>query len=1061
MLLILRLAFPAVCFAQDSSEISAADTSFIITGRVLDPNGNPVSGVSISIEGELDVPAVSADDGRFLLDVSSMSSWLMITPTDHYKTSRIFLNSLKNITIVLTPTDLESIHDQVQTPFGQFAKKNLTYKVENVDPGKMAYYPVQNTDQTFQGTMAGIFSTGQSGMPGSGVTSYIRGITSMQTTNQPLIVVDGVPLEESGLLNSQQDGYSFNPMSSIDPNDITSISVYKDYATGSLYGMRGSNGVVVIETLKPTEVQTTIDFGLRTGIASVPELIPQLNALQYRSLANEVLMSSGMYEENFPEAYPGLYISAPEKGYQRYNHDTRWQNEVFNNGLLYDVYLRVKGGDQITRYGLSVGYLNHAGVINNTNFDRFNIRLIGTFNIFNWLRMYITSNLTNTGSELMESSRIEQTSPILTSLYKSPLLNPFGYDENGARLQSYDDIEELGVSNPSVVVNDIQDNIQSTRFITSMRIEGDLGANLKLTSLIGLNYLSSEEDNFIPNFGMALFYSNEVYNLTRSMRNHFLSLYNNNYLKYSLRPGAKNAIEVTAGLSFTTNRREEDWGISKNSNKNDEYTSLQSGTSYLRELGGWNDRWNRMNVYGHAIYTRSDRYMFQVSINNEFSSKTGQVPGINDQGIYYLNEIPVGLFYSVGGAWRLSGESFLKNLSWIDDFKLRLTWGRTGNDDIGSVSARRYYTSVLYREATGIIPGNLIDQSLSFETNYQLNPGIDISLWAGRFSLSADLFRTTTENMLVYKPVESYTGFTFAAINDGSMLNRGWELNGHFRVITVKNLSWDIGFNVASYNNEVLSITNDQIITPFEGGAFISKVGEQLQSFYGYIYEGVFLTNEAATEANLVNSEGIPFKAGDAIFRDIDGWNPLLKVRTGEPDGKIDQYDRTIIGTPAPDLYGGVYTSLRWKRWTLSALLQFVHGNELFNYVRSQNEKMTDLSNQSTHTLERWQYEGQATNTPRALWNDPIGNSAFSTRWIEDGSYMRLKNLRISYRLSSKFLIFKNAEIFGSVSNLFTISNYLGYDPEFSFSFHNMEQGIDYGMTPQTRKVMLGIRMGL
>ncbi len=1058
LLLILRLAFPANCFAQDRAEISATDSSIIITGQVLDPSGNPLSGVTVSIEGELDVPAVSADDGSFTLDVNTLESWLMVAPMDQYKASRIFLNNRKNIVIYLTPSDLESIHDPVQTPFGQVSKKNLIYPVEVIDPGKMAYHPHQNTDQTFPGLMSGIFSTGHSGMPGSGVTSYIRGVKSMQTTNQPLFIVDGVPIEQSGLFNSQLDGNSFNSLASIDPNDITSISVYKDYATGSLYGMRGSNGVVLIETLKPTEVQTTIDFGLRTGISSAPEVIPQLNSLQYRSLTNEVLMSSGMYEENFWEAYPGLYLIAPEKGYNRYNHDTEWQNEVFDNSLLYDVYLRVKGGDQITRYGLSVGYLNHAGTINNTNFDRFNIRLIGTFTIFDWLRMYITSNLTNTGSELKESSRIEQSSPILTSLTKSPLLNPYGYDENGQQLQLLDDIEELGVSNPSVVINDILASRQSTRFLTSVRLEGDLGENFKWNSLVGLNYLSSEEDNFVPNFGMVLFYDDEVYNLSRTMRNLYLSLYNNNYLKYSIHPGAKNAIDVIAGLSFNTNRMEEDWAISKNANENDEYTSLQSGKPYLREVGGWNDRWNRMSVYGHVNYIRSDRYMLQASINNEFSSKTGLAPASVSEGIYYLNEIPVGLFYSVGGAWRLSGESFLKNIAWIEDVKLRVTWGSTGNDDIGSASARRYFTSVLYREVTGMIPGNLIDQSLRFETNYQLNPGIDISFWAGRFSLSADLFRTTTENMLVYKPVEPYTGFTFAATNDGSMLNQGWELSSNARVISGNNFSWDMGFNIASYDNEVLAITNDQLITPFTGGAFISKVGEPLQSFYGYIYEGVY---QYEPEELVVNDKGIPFRAGDAIFRDIDGWDPLLNERTGEADGKIDQYDKTIIGSPSPDLYGGVYTSFRWKRWSLSALLQFVQGNELFNYVRSLNEKMTDLSNQSIHTLNRWQYEGHQTDTPRALWDDPVGNAAFSSRWIEDGSYVRLKNLRISYRVNSKLLIFKNAEIFGSASNLFTISKYLGYDPEFSFSFHNMEQGIDYGMTPHTRKIMVGIKMGL
>jgi len=1052
-------------FAQDTVEINveidAADSSNILNGQVKGLNGDPVAGVTISIEGALDVPAVSDSGGRFSLKVNSLESWLLIVPPEKYKEAKIYLNGRNTLSVFLTPVDMESIHDQVLTPVGPARQKNLIYPVEKSAPAHMAYRPDQNMDQKITGLMAGVFSTGHSGMPGSGVTSYIRGLTSMQTTNQPLYVLDGVPLEESGLLRYHMDGHAYNPLSLLDPNDISSISIYKDYASGSIYGMRGSNGVILIETLKPTEVRTTIDVGVRTGVAFAPRPIPQLNTLQYRSLANEVLLSSGMYEESYPENFPGLFLAAPQDGYYRYNHDTKWQNEVFNNDLFYDAYLRVKGGDQITRYGLSVGYLNHAGTIKNSSFDRFNIRLIGTFTLFKWLRMYVTSNLTNTGSKLKESSRIYQTSPVLTSLVKSPLLNPFAYDDNGAKLKVFDDIEELGVSNPSVVINDILAELQSTRFITSFRVEGDLGENLKWNSLLGLNYLSTEEVNFIPNYGMELFYDSEVYNLSRSMRNLYFSAYNNNYLKYSIQPGTKNDIDLTAGLSFNTNRMEEDWGISKNSNENDEYTSLQSGTAYLAELGGWNGRWNRMSLYGHAVYIRSDRYLLHASITNEFSSKTGREQVEGSKGIYYVNDIPVGLFYSFGAAWRLSGEKFLKHIAWIEDAKLRLTWGSAGNDDIGSASARRYYTSVLIRETTGIVPGNLADESLRFETSYQLNPGFDLSLWAGRISLSADLFRTRTENMLVFKPVEPYTGFTFSATNDGELMNQGWELNGNFRVISGTRVSWDVGANISSYRNEVMAITNDQLITPFKGGQFISKVGETLQSFYGFIYEGVYESSEAAAQANLVNETGIPFQAGDAIFRDIDGWDPVLNERTGQPDGKIDQFDRTIIGSPAPDLFGGVYTSFRWKRWSIGALLQFVTGTEVFNYLRSQNEKMSDLSNQSAHTLNRWQYEGHQTNTPRALWGDPVGNNAFSTRWIEDGSYVRLKNLRISYRIDSKILFLRNAEVFASASNLFTVSNYLGYDPEFSVSYHNMEQGIDYGMTPHTPRVMLGFKMGL
>jgi hypothetical protein len=254
--------------------------------------------------------------------------------------------------------------------------------------------------------------------------------------------------------------------------------------------------------------------------------------------------------------------------------------------------------------------------------------------------------------------------------------------------------------------------------------------------------------------------------------------------------------------------------------------------------------------------------------------------------------------------------------------------------------------------------------------------------------------------------------------------------------------------------NEVLEIKGDKLVTKVQGAELVNMPGEQANSFYGFIYEGVYLTASEAQSSGKVNDRYIKYQAGDAKFKDISGPN-------GTPDGVINNYDKTVIGSSNPENFGGISNTFTYKRWALNAFVQFVSGNELFNFVRYQNESMISLGNQSTRVLNRWEYDGQQTEIPRALYKDPVGNSDFSTRWIEDGSYVRLKNVSLSYTIPGEFLVFKNAQFYVSGTNLLTASNYLGYDPEFSYSSAHVMQGIDYGLTPQARQFVFGIKLGL
>ncbi len=1041
--------------AQQITSSTASKDKIVISGIIKGVNGKPLQDVAVSISGSLQAPVISDENGFFEVETPTKYEWLSFAPTGNYKKRMIFQNGKDYFEVRLVTNDLASEDDMLLDLNGYTAAKNVLSSTQTFQ-NRQYHFPVQTVDQLLQTNIAGSFSVGHSGMPGSGGVNYLRGIKSMNTNLQPLYVVDGIPMESAGLFSSLLEGNSINPMSFLDPNDITSINVIKDNSAGYAYGMRGSNGVILIETLKPSEGRTIIDFSFRTGMNMAPNEIPQLNSSQYKLLANELLLTSNNYEENLPSLYPGLYTNKTDANFVSYNNDTDWQSKIFTNSVINDYYLRILGGDQTAHYGLSVGYLNHNGIIENTNYDRFNVRFVGAFSLFSWLRLNVTSNLSQSASELRESALALETSPILSALSKTPIMNPYNFDANGQQLQTYSGVDELGISNPLAIINNLESANKNYRILTSVNLEADITKKLKFKSLLGLNVNNVKESIFLPNHGMALYYRDEAFNVAKALSNKLLSIENDNNITYQTEFNKQHKLTLAAGLRINTNSLESDWAIAKNSNENDEYRSLQSGTTYLREKGGDNRQWNRMAVYSNANYVFRDKYILNAGLVFDNSSRIGIEATSTEGGskLLTIGNVPFGIFSTVGGAWRISEENFLSNSTWIDELKLRLTWGTSGNDDIGDRDALRYYMPILYRETTGMVPGNNSDRSLHYENLTQSNAGIDWSIFNNRLALSVDYYKSLSSDLLLYQYKDYYLGFSNVASNGGSLANNGWELNVFSRLVSKNKFHWDVNINLSAFENQVIDFPGGEIVTAFTGGEFISKNGESVLSFYGYEYEGVFSTAAEASDAGLVNSKGIAFGAGDAKFKDISGPDQV-------PDGIINDYDKTIIGSPIPDIFGTLSTQLSYGPWMLRAGIQFVNGNEVFNYLRSQNESMVDLSNQSTSVLNRWHYDGHQTDVPRSLWGDPVGNSGFSSRWIEDGSYLRLKNVTLAYKIDRKLLFLRDAEIFLSGTNLLTLTKYLGYDPEFSNSYNTMEQGIDYGQTPFTRQFMIGIKVGL
>jgi TonB-linked SusC/RagA family outer membrane protein len=1030
--------------------VRAQDT-IIIKGVVLSTAKEPIPNVSISIEGSSSLPVVTDASGQFSLKTTSGEAWLVISPTGELKRKRIFINNREEITIYLTPGNLVSGNDQFSILTQQARNRDIISSYSELSTQEINKTQALSVDQYMQGQVPGVYVVNRSGMPGSGAVTSIHGVSSIYATNQPLYIIDGVPLTSHGLFRSNVEGYSYNPLTGINPFDISKTTIIKDPAITAAYGSQASNGLIYIETLDPSVTQTTIDMDLRIGYSRSPSnLIPQLNGDQHKTLMNEILFSSGEYEENIRDEYSCLFLTEDSDRYINYQHNTNWQELIFRDALFTNLNLVVKGGDEIARYGLSFGYLNSNGIIEETDYSGYNLRFVGRLNIFTWFKMNAGVSLITNRASLKEAATNEETSPILASLAKSPLLNPYQYDKDGNELTILSEVDELGTSNPMAIIYNYEATNRNNGFISTLGFEGILGENLTLNGKFNFTYNVLKENVFMPNHGMEHYYNQEAINVAKAANNSLNTIYYNTYLNYNKSFGTKHRLSSNTGINIMTNNFEFDWGLTKNAHENDQYRTLQDGQNNLREIGGQSRSWTWMGLSEYITYTYKDKYLATATISLDGSSRVGD----NAINTVKIGDVPFGIFYSGGIAWRLSSESFLKNQAWLEELKLRITFGKTGNDDIGEANATDYYNPIKFRETVGLYPALIPNDELSYETVSQINTGLDISLLGDRFRSSFDVFRSVTSDMVIYTSLPTYFGYDYLIENGGEMKNTGLEFNTFFRIIDGTNFKWDMKANISTIDNEIIQIKGNKLISEIIGGEVVNMEGADAYSFYGFIYKGVFTTQEEATSANLVNDKNIPFQAGDAIFEDISGPD-------GVPDHVINNYDKTVIGSSMPSVFGGLLTSFSYKRWTLSAIMSFTYGNEIFNYLRCKNEQMTGLENQSKDVLNRWQYDGQETDVPRALWDDPVGNSAFSTRWIEDGSFMRLKNVFLSYRIPNKFLIFTNAEFYVSASNIFTLSKYLGYDPEFGFSHLQIHQGVDYGMSPLSRQFIAGIRIGL
>jgi TonB-linked SusC/RagA family outer membrane protein len=698
-----------------------------------------------------------------------------------------------------------------------------------------------------------------------------------------------------------------------------------------------------------------------------------------------------------------------------------------------------------------MGYMGNEGVVKETDIKRYNTRFNAAFNFTK--RFTGTANLSFTYNEqkLKDQGIADKTSPLFLAWTKAPFLHSHDVNDAGVESPNLADADILGISNPLAIINNMLAYNKYYRFAGSFGFKYDISKSVSASTLVGVVYDKVRENFFVPRKGVA---DDTLSNAIADSRmgtqvKRLFSVYNDTWLEYNHRFKREHSLMARVGLRYQHNDAEQDYAAGFNS-ATDDLVSVQNGLNALRQVGGGIGEWNWLNAYVGAEYSFKDKLFLTLNAAMDGSSRFGKQArdGIAIAG----NKFPV--LPSVGAAWLISSEPFMAHAP-VDLLKLRATYSITGNDDIGNYSSHQAtYTSQNLLGAQGIVRSGIANPGLQWETNYKINAGIDVAFWNERVSLSVDAYHTKTDNMLVYETLNTATGFKTILANGGNMNNQGIEASVNVRMINKRDFKWDAGVNIGAYKNKIVAVPNNGFTTTYADATILTAVGGPANQFYGYTTQGVFATDAEAAAAGLVkkNTDGsfTAFKGGDIRFTDVDN-NKI-----------IDENDRSVIGNPNPAFTGGFSNRLTWKRFELNTLFTFSEGNDVFNYVRYQLEAMSDANNQLVSVNNRWRGNGQITTTPKATWGDPMGNSRFSDRWIEDGSYLRLRTVSVTYNLPLKANGFlKSAAIYATANNVFTLTRYKGYDPEFSASPSVFAQGIDTGLDPLFRSVTLGARIGL
>lgn len=1039
-----------------SLTMAAQENFKTVKGQVVDAaTQKPLAGVIVAAYGNDKYSAMTDEQGRYTLYVPQyISSVQMRIEGYNFAQSAI--------------TDGEAnaqLYDEVFTE----VYKRQTNAFLSSEANSFANTSEVSIDPLIaQQLGADVRSVSRGGNVGLGNVMTMLGINSLNSNAQPLVVVDDVIMDMEYNRTTLHDGYFNNMLANLNVNDIESVQVLKNGT--AIYGAKAANGVLIIKTKRNKSMATKIDVTINGRFEQKPRLPQMMGADDYRIYASELLsqrtrsLSSFKFLNNDPSYFY----------YNRYHNNTDWTKEVYQNAFSQNYGINVQGGDDVASYNLSVGYSLGNSTLKKNDFSRFNMRLNSDISIAKGLDVRFDASYSDVDRSLFDDGAPSEvlsgviTSPSFLALAKSPFLSPYAFDNAGNPshyLAEADDylegmFEDRGrLANPASILDHGEGNNRNSLgnrlIVFSITPKYEFNKHLTLSEHFALSLVNTNENYYLPIQGTPTFIvdgldeTEQLKNLVQSQASNLTAIQSDTRLAWKNQFGV-HQVSVIGGVRYfnSTYKLTAQRGYNTASDK---APRMNSGLRF-QDTEGANDKTSDIVWYALADYNYAQRYYLNAGLSAHASSRFGKdAEGLKLGGVVW------GLFPSIEAAWVATNENWFPKTNMVNYLRLNLGFDVTGNDDIDYTASRSYFVSrrMLNSNATGIVIGNIGNTELKWETTKRLTAGIEGNFLNNRLNVRFNYFKSWTNNLLSLRQLAWTSGLDASWSNEGKLENHGFDVHVVGKILNLKDFRWELGASIGHYKNEVTALpdNNRSIETNVYGATIQTKVGQPVGLFYGYKTNGVYsTTDEALADGKYIvkdNGDKVYFTGGDMNFVDIT------------PDKIIDENDRTVIGDPNPDIYGNIHTTFSWKNLTLTAVFNYSLGNDIFNYQRSMLEGGTYFLNQTTAVNGRWKAEGQKTEMPRISYKDPMGNSRFSDRWIEDGSYLRMSNLTISYYLPIQSTYLQGITIFGNVNNLFTTTKYLGSDPDCAISGSILTQGIDRGLLGQGRSFSLGVNINL
>ena len=1039
-----------------SMTMAAQENSKTVTGQVVDAaTKKPLVGVIVAAYDNDKYSAMTDEEGRYTLKVPDYVSSVQMRIDGYnfqqcaiadgvangYLYNEAFTEFYKRKTDAIQSSEASGFDNTAEVSIDPFIAQRLGADVRSVARG---------------------------GNVGLGNTLLMAGINSLNSNVQPLVVVDDVIMDMEYNRTTLHDGYFNNMLANLNVNDIESVQVLKNGT--AIYGAKGANGVILIKTKRNKSMATKIDVTINGRYELIPRLPKMMGAEDYRLYATELLANKtlSLGQMKFLNNDPTYFY------YNQYHNNTDWTDQVYKNAFSQNYGINVQGGDDIASYNLSVGYSLANSTLKKNDYSRFNMRLNTDINIAKGLDVRFDASYSDVDRSLFDDGAPSSvlsgviTSPGFIALAKSPFLSPYAYDNAGNPshyLAEADDYLEGmfqgrgRLANPASILEfgdgNNRNSLGNRLIVFAITPKYEFNKHLTLSEHFALSLVNTNENYYLPIQGTPTFIvdgldeTSVLNNLVMSQASSLTAIQSDTRLAWKNQFGA-HQLGLMGGLRYL-NSAYKLTSQSGYNTPNDKAPKMNSSLSF-KDTGGANDKTSDIIWYALGNYNYAQRYYLNAGISAHASSRFGtEADGLKMAGVVW------GLFPSVEGSWVISNEEWFSSLKPVNYLRLNVGFDMTGNDDIDYTASRSYFVSrrMLNSSATGIVIGNIGNTELKWESTSRLTAGIEGNFFNNRLNLRFNFFKSWTSNLLSLQQLAWASGLDANWSNDGKLENTGFDVHAAVKVLNLKDFRWEVGASVGHYKNKVTALPdNDRTFESDLYGATIqTKVGQPVGLFYGYETNGVYSTTDVANaDAKYLvkdNGDKVFFKAGDMNFVDRDG------------NHVIDANDRTVIGDPNPDIYGNIHTTASWKNLTLTAVFNYSLGNDIFNYQRMLLEGGTYFLNQTTAMKGRWTTEGQQTAYPRAEYNDPMGNSRFSDRWIEDGSYLRMSNLTLSYYLPIQSTYLQGITIFGNVTNLFTITKYLGSDPDCAIAGSILTQGIDRGLLGQGRSFSLGVNINL